>query len=39
MQKNKLKIFVFINDSLGELDWIAPFMKRAASNDYFFICI
>lgn len=32
-----IRCLVFINDSLGELDWIAPFINRAAKESYSFL--
>ena len=37
MQNNfKIKSLVFINDSLGELDWISPFINKTSEKDYHF---
>ena len=37
MQNNfKIKSLVFINDSLGELDWISPFINKTSEEDYHF---
>jgi len=37
MSLRTIKCLVFINDSLGELDWIAPFVNRASKENYNFL--
>ena len=37
MGRDGIICLVFINDSLGELDWIAPFVNRAAKENYSFL--
>jgi hypothetical protein len=34
VQKKQIKILIYINDSLGELDWIAPFINLSNGDDY-----